>query len=62
MWKTKKSKRSTEESVAEETVEPEKTPKDLRRQGRGLCDKNYGMSVNLVFTNPWPSNDYNLSL
>nr|CAG4637026.1 EOG090X06KU [Ceriodaphnia reticulata] len=44
MWKTKKSKRSTEESVAQDTVEPEKPPQDLRRQGRGLCDRNYGMS------------------
>lgn len=44
MWKSKKSKRSTDDevSVTPEAVEEEK---HLKRQGRGLCDRNYGMSV-----------------
>nr|CAH0108817.1 unnamed protein product [Daphnia galeata] len=47
MWKSKKSKRSTDDevSVTPEAVEEEK---HLKRQGRGLCDRNYGIICTIL--------------
>ncbi|XP_057373930.1 uncharacterized protein LOC130694846 isoform X2 [Daphnia carinata] len=46
MWKSKRNKRYTDEG----SVTPEETEekKDLRRQGRGLCDKNYGIICTIL--------------